>query len=326
MTPHPRRFHPPGRTQRPNRRCPSLPRDGGRHIPSLPVSASLPGSLRIPAKPLRDSAGTGIPLPAPQSPHRKTATGKSPFHAATLAANLARLRCAPAFSSIRGIRLPGTPISFALLVPASSAKRAALPALLRGTRLPDRMKHNDMGILSFPMKRTTIPFASDAARARLYAGREECSHTKETFMSDNYVLLRHSYTGKEMKGYYGFSWDSFRTLGFIWFKRGVPLEGMECTVPPIATLIAFGLFFGVPTFSELLDGTELPIGDLTISGHAFIASLGLVGLLLQDTLIAFFCNRRYTRRLLDEGYEILPGIHEKEARNALNLPGSSDDR
>lgn len=43
------------------------------------------------------------------------------------------------------------------------------------------MKHNDMGIPSFPIKRTTIPFASDAARARLYAGREECSQIKETF-------------------------------------------------------------------------------------------------------------------------------------------------
>lgn len=107
MTPHPRRFHPPGRTQRPNRRCPSLPRDGGRHIPSLPVSASLPGSLRIPAKPLRDSAGTGLPPPAPQSPHGKTATGKSPFHAATLAVNLARLRCAPFFHACGLIRTAG---------------------------------------------------------------------------------------------------------------------------------------------------------------------------------------------------------------------------
>ena len=88
----------------------------------------------------------------------------------------------------------------------------------------------------------------------------------------------------------------------------------------------FGLFFGVPALSELLDGTEVPLGGLMISGHALIAMLGLVGLLLQNTLISFSCNRRYTRRLLDEGYEIVPAINEKEARIALNLPGGPDGR
>lgn len=63
-----------------------------------------------------------------------------------------------------------------------------------------------------------------------------------------------------------------------------------------------------------------------ISGHALVAMLGLVGLLLQNTLISFSCNRRYTRRLLDEGYEIVPAINEKEARIALNLPGGPDGR
>lgn len=145
-------------------------------------------------------------------------------------------------------------------------------------------------------------------------------------MSDNYILLRHPHTGKETKGYYGFSWDSFRTLGFVWFKRGAPSGGMEYFISPAAILIVFGLFFGVPALSELLDGTEVPLGGLMISGHALIAMLGLVGLLLQNTLISFSCNRRYTRRLLDEGYEIVPAINEKEARIALNLLGGPDGR
>ncbi len=110
----------------------------------------------------------------------KATPGRHGLGGETFPANPARLRRAPVFSNIRGIRLPGTPIAFALLVPVPSAKRAALPALLRGTSLPDRMKPNDMGFLSFPMKRTAIPFSSDAAHARLYAGRKERSRVKET--------------------------------------------------------------------------------------------------------------------------------------------------
>ena len=68
MTPHPRRFHPPGRTAKPGPATRSVPfratPGGTSHpFPPRPPFAAPP----VPAKPLRGSADTGNPLLASQS-------------------------------------------------------------------------------------------------------------------------------------------------------------------------------------------------------------------------------------------------------------------
>lgn len=135
---------------------------------------------------------------------------------------------------------------------------------------------------------------------------------------DKFVQLRHTYRGDMKKGYYGFSRDSFWSAGLVWFRRD-RAKCLDYMSPMLGTIIAFGAFFLIPSLSAELEGIFMTVGDVDISGHALFGLIALFAFLFQNTFIAFFCNRRYTRALLQKGYRILPGVNEQEARRALRL-------
>lgn len=135
---------------------------------------------------------------------------------------------------------------------------------------------------------------------------------------DKFVQLRHTYRGDMKKGYYGFSRDSFWSAGLVWFWRD-RAKCLDYMSPMLGTIIAFGALFLIPSLSAEFEGTFMTVGDIDISGRALFGLIALFAFLFQNTFIAFFCNRRYTRALLQKGYCILPGVNEQEARRALRL-------
>lgn len=135
---------------------------------------------------------------------------------------------------------------------------------------------------------------------------------------DKSIQLRHTYTGDLKKGYYGFSRDSFWSAGLVWLRRD-PTKCLDYMSPLLGTVIAFGAFFLIPSLSAELEGIFLTVGDVDISGYALFGLIAFFAFLFQNTLIASFCNRRYTLALLQKGYGILPGVNEQEARKALRL-------
>lgn len=138
---------------------------------------------------------------------------------------------------------------------------------------------------------------------------------------DSYIQLRHAYTGDMKKGYYGFSRDSFWSAGLVWLRRDTA-TCLDYMSPLLGTIIACSAVFLIPSLSAELEGNVLTVGDVDISGHALFGLIALFAFLFQNTFIASFCNRRYTRKLLQQGYLILPGVNEQEARKALRLEDS----
>ena len=133
-------------------------------------------------------------------------------------------------------------------------------------------------------------------------------------MSDNYVLLRHSYTGKEVKGYYGFSGETLRYFGFVWPKRG--------DTPLIDFVLLSSVLLPFPDMRKILLAPA-PFFDGTVPLLAcLLPALGLL-YICGTLLVAAHANRLHTPERLKQGYA-LPSvaINLEEGRAALKLPPS----
>ena len=166
MTPHPRRFHPPGRTAKPGpapRSVPFRATPGGtsRPFPSRPPFAAPPVS----AKPLRGSADTGNPLLDPQSCMDKMAA-RPAFHAAAVRLALPGSGIPRLFPHSRPYP-PGTPAP-----PVDCPVRACAPPTLSAARGCRSMRISTAWKPSPSNGTGRLPSVLSASRTRRCAGHE----------------------------------------------------------------------------------------------------------------------------------------------------------
>lgn len=128
---------------------------------------------------------------------------------------------------------------------------------------------------------------------------------------DSFILFRHPESGEVRPGYYGFSWDSLWSFGRVWLRRSPRLAVQYLN--PLWLFVA-GAVVAIVPHDSTIDVGGIPIPVTAVFGGAM-----LVFAIVAHVNYSFKCNRTYTRMMRDAGYEMLPGVNEKEARAALGF-------
>lgn len=141
---------------------------------------------------------------------------------------------------------------------------------------------------------------------------------------DKRITLHNPRTGQSADGYYGFSRETLRSLGFVWFKRGDMRLFAIAMTPLIDFVLVPSALLLLPDVREMLFSTGLlpiPGADIPLLAYLLLF-LGLLSLCCM-LLIAANINRLYTTQLLKKGYALpAAAINLDEARAALKLPPS----
>lgn len=142
--------------------------------------------------------------------------------------------------------------------------------------------------------------------------------------TDKCIMLHNTRTGQFASGYYGFSGETLRSLGFVWLKRGDMKLFAIAVTPLIDFVLVPSALLLLPDIREILFSTGLlpaPGADIPLLAY-LILFLGLVSL-CGMLIIAANINRLYTAQLLKKGYALpAVAINLDEARAALRLPPS----
>ncbi len=134
---------------------------------------------------------------------------------------------------------------------------------------------------------------------------------------DKTILLRNPVTGKEVTGYYGFSYDALHTGGLIWLRRGDfwTFLTFVCTWLPL-----IWVYFFVPRqglLNKLFNGAETVMG---IPSMAIVYAIIAIYMVIFHFVASTTCNKKYTISFLNRGYELDSSAPNfEEARNALGL-------
>ena len=134
---------------------------------------------------------------------------------------------------------------------------------------------------------------------------------------DSFILFRHPESGEVRPGYYGFSWDSLWSFGRVWLRRS-PRLALQYLNP--LWLFVAGVVVAIVPHDSTIDVGGIPIPVTTVFGGA---AMGFA--IVAHITYSFKCNRTYTRMMRDAGYEMLPGVNEKEARAALGFDEDDEE-
>lgn len=145
--------------------------------------------------------------------------------------------------------------------------------------------------------------------------------------TDKYIVLRNASTGQSANGYYGFSWETLFSLGFVWLRRGNLKIFRFCMVLFVCDWVVLpAVIFAFPEHREILLDPAPTISLFNTFISMRTATMLFFVLYIASTF--FFssagCNAAHTRELLSRGYGLPPAAPNlEEARKALRL---SNDR
>lgn len=141
--------------------------------------------------------------------------------------------------------------------------------------------------------------------------------------TDKYIMLRNTRTGQPASGYYGFSWETLLSFGFVWIRRGSPKVFRFCMVLFLCDWILLpAVVFSFPEHREILlnAAPTIPFFNTFISIQTGTLLFLILFLASSFFIAAAGANAIHTCGLLKQGYALpsdAPNL--EEARKALRL-------